>query len=120
MAEREFVLPSETSILGAPDIERAREICDAIVTTVEYRRAYVEENSVDPAFAYPGANWACDDGEVRITHFYREMCRLDPEIIARLRAVGPFFHRQHSLREPPWIRISRALWRSGKATVSRV
>jgi hypothetical protein len=89
--EREFVLPSQTAIISERDIERAREIRDAVVATVENRRAYVERNGVDPAFAYPAANWARTDGEVRIADRYREICRLDPELIARLRGIGQFF-----------------------------
>jgi hypothetical protein len=87
----EFVLPSQTAILSERGMERARDMRDAVVATVDNRRAYVEQNRTDPAFAYPDANWSRDDGEVRILDRYEELCELDRESLAKLRGVGPFF-----------------------------
>ena len=88
MADREFVLPSQTSVVSEHDRERARVIRDGVVKTVENRCAYIEQNGVDPAFAYPAANWACEDGQVRIAKRYEEMCQLDPALLARLRVTA--------------------------------
>lgn len=91
MTDRQFVLPSQTAVISERDMDRAREIRDAVVATVENRGAYVEQNGIDPAFAYPDAIWARDDGEVRIADPYTTLCELDREEIAKLRGIGPFF-----------------------------
>jgi hypothetical protein len=91
MAEREFILPSETAVVSERDLERAREIRDAVVATVENRRAYVERHGVDPAFAYPDANWAREDGEVIFVEQFGLTRRLDRERLSHLRAVVPIF-----------------------------
>jgi hypothetical protein len=92
MTNREFVLPSQTAIISERDIEHARDIRDAVVAAVEGRRAYVEQNGVDPAFAYPDGIWSGDDGEVLIAEHYRALCRLDRKSLARMRGTPPLFH----------------------------
>jgi hypothetical protein len=91
VAERDFVLPSETAILSERDIERARDIRDAVVATVDDRRAYVERHGINPAFAFPAANWAAGDGEVISVKIFERLCELEPETLSHLRAMVPFF-----------------------------
>jgi hypothetical protein len=91
MTNREFILPSQTAVISERDIERARDIRDAVIVAVESRRAYVEQNGVDPAFAYPDGIWSQDDGEVLVVEHYRALCRLDRKSLARMRGTLPFF-----------------------------
>jgi hypothetical protein len=91
MTNRAFILPSQTAVISEPDIERARDIRDAVVATVESRRAYVERNGVDPAFAYPDGIWSQEDGEVLVVEHYRALYRLDRKSLARMRGTVPFF-----------------------------
>ena len=91
MTNRAFILPSQTAVISEPDIERARDIRDAVVATVESRRAYVERNGVDPAFAYPDGIWSQDNGEVLVAEHYRALCGLDRISLARMRGTVPFF-----------------------------
>jgi hypothetical protein len=91
MTNREFILPSQTAVISERDIERASDIRDAVVAAVESRRAYVEQNGVDPAFAYPDGIWSQDDGEVLVAEHYRALCRLDRISLARMRGIVPFF-----------------------------
>jgi hypothetical protein len=42
MTDREFTLPSQTAILSEHGMERAPDMRDAVVATVDNRRAYVE------------------------------------------------------------------------------
>ena len=92
MAEREFVLPSETAILSERDMERARDIRDAVVTTVDNRRIYVERHGVDPVFAFPAANWAHPDGHVKHVGFSELLEAFDRGTVSRLRGIVPFFN----------------------------
>ena len=91
MAEREFVLPSQTAVISERDLTRAREVRDAVLATVEDRRAYVERHGVDPGFAFPAANWARADGEVKSGGLFELMCTLERDRLSQLRAVVPFF-----------------------------
>src|SRR5262249_42532163 len=72
------------------DVQRARGArrrrCDG-----RDRRTYVERNGIDPAFAFPAANWARADGEVKSGELFELMRRLDPGRLSHLRAVVPFF-----------------------------
>jgi hypothetical protein len=42
MEDRAFILPSQTAILSERGMERARDMRDAAVATVDNRRAYIE------------------------------------------------------------------------------
>src|SRR5256885_15916951 len=94
MTNREFILPSQTAVISERDIERARDIRNAVVAAVESRRAYVEQNGVDPAFAYPDGIWSQEDGEVLVVEHYRALCRVGPKSPPRMRRTPPLFPGQ--------------------------
>jgi hypothetical protein len=84
------ILPSQTRGVAAEDLARAKEIARRAVELVEARRSYIETNGVDPAFAYPDANWAFDAPNAFVLLFKR-VALCDAEAIGQLRGFTQVF-----------------------------
>jgi hypothetical protein len=84
------VLPSQTHRFPAEDLETARDIIDRAAALVDSRASFIESEGVDPAFAYPDANWAYSAPNAFVRLFKR-VSRCDPEAIGQLRAFTQVF-----------------------------
>ncbi len=84
------VLPSQTRRFPGEDLPRAQEIVGRAVELVDARASYVESKGVDPTFAYPDANWACDAPNAFV-RLFRRVARCDAEAIGQLRGFTQVF-----------------------------
>ena len=84
------VLPSQTRGFPAEDLVKAKEIAERAVDLLDSRASYIEANGVDPAFAYPDANWAYDAPNAFVRLFKR-VALCDAEAIGQLRGFAQVF-----------------------------
>jgi hypothetical protein len=84
------VLPSQTRGFPPEDIEKAREVAARAIEFVDTRAGYVEANGIDPALAYPDANWAYDAPNAFV-RLFRRVARCDEEAIGQLRGFTQVF-----------------------------
>ena len=90
----QLVLPSQTSAISARDLAKAQAIAQDATAMVEGRARYVEENKIDPTFAFPAANWSVD-GPNAFLRLFARVARCDAEAIGQLRAFSQVFTGHH-------------------------
>jgi hypothetical protein len=90
----QLVLPSQTSAISARDLARAQAIVRDATEMVESRARYVDENKIDPTFAFPAANWSVDAPNAFLQLFAR-VARCDAEAIGQLRGFSQVFTGHH-------------------------